>query len=112
MTAAGVTVHVCGACARIEFDGVDSCPGCGAALAEKIISGRGRVYSYTEVHIAPGEMEAPYLLAMVDLEGAGRLLARLEGGDSVAIDDSVLFEGTSRLGPRFRLERITEKTHG
>lgn len=112
MTAGGVTVHVCEACARIQFDGVDSCGVCGSALAEKAISGRGSVYSYTEVYIAPVEMKAPYLLAMVELEGAGRLLARLEGADSVAVDDSVVFEGTSRLGPCFRLERISEKSHG
>lgn len=112
MMAGGVTVHVCEACARIEFEAQESCGACGSALAEKIISGRGSVYSFTEVHIAPGEMEAPYLLAMVELEGASRLLARLEGADSVAVNDSVVFEGTSRLGPCFRVERITEKSHG
>jgi uncharacterized OB-fold protein len=112
MMAGGVTVYVCEACTRIQFEEQESCGVCGSALAEKIISGRGSVYSFTKVHIAPGEMEAPYLLAMVELEGAGRLLARLEGADFVAVDDSIVFEGTSRLGPCFRLERITEKFHG
>ena len=112
MMVGGVTVHVCEACARIQFDGAGGCGVCGSALAEKAISGRGSVYSYTEVHIAQEEMKAPYLLAMVALEGAGRLLARLEGTDSVAVDDSVVFECISHLGPCFRLERISGKSHG
>ncbi|MBT3435900.1 MAG: hypothetical protein HOJ95_14750 [Nitrospinaceae bacterium] len=112
MMAEGMSIHICEHCDRIHFDGVGSCGVCGSELTEKAISGRGSVYSFTEVHIAPGGMDAPYLLAMIELEGAGRLLARLEGVDLVAVDASVIFDGISRLGPYFRLERVTEKSHG
>jgi len=52
----------------------------------------GLVYTETVVHAAPEQFvaDAPYQLAIVSLEGGGRLTVRVEG-DRVAIGDRVEF---------------------
>jgi uncharacterized OB-fold protein len=59
-------------------------------------------------------METPYLLALVDMEGAGRVLGRLEAPKPVGriVDEAVRFEGFSEAGPLFRLENAAEKSNG
>ena len=63
----------------------------------------GTVYTETVVHIppAPFSAEAPYQIAIVDLDDGGRLTARIDG-KRVAIGDRVE-EIESRQGiPYFR----------
>ncbi len=78
------------------------------------MSGLGRVYSYSEVHLGPEGMKTPYLLALVDMEGAGRVLGRLEAAKPAGrmMDEAVRFEGLSEAGPIFRLENSAEKSNG
>jgi uncharacterized OB-fold protein len=51
----------------------------------------GTVYTETVVHAAPERLaaQAPYQLAIIDLEDGGRVTARMEG-DRVAIGDKVI----------------------
>lgn len=51
----------------------------------------GTVYTETVVHAAPERFaaEAPYQVAIVELEGDGRVTARVEG-DRVVIGDKVI----------------------
>ena len=109
-----VAVHGCVVCGRVYFRAELECSRCGGALEERRVSGRGRVYSYTEVHAAPAEMAAPYLLVLVDLDESGRVLGRLEGmeAESPAVGAPVCFGGLSEWGPRFALEVSLEKSHG
>jgi hypothetical protein len=63
----------------------------------------GLVYTETVVYAAPAEFvaDAPYQLAIVELDGGGRLTGRIEG-DRVEIGDAVRF-GEYRNGvPFFR----------
>lgn len=63
----------------------------------------GAVYTETVVHIppAPFAADAPYQIAIIDLDGGGRLTARIDGA-RVAIGDRVE-EIESRQGiPYFR----------
>ncbi len=49
-------------------------------------------------------MPTPYLLALVELEEGGRILARLADDESEpSIGDKVVFSGLSDTGPVFRL---------
>jgi uncharacterized protein len=73
---------VCSDCHRSFFTPQLACPHC---LSERwtyqASSGRGRVYSATVVHRAPSpEFEAPYRLAIVDLDEGWSMLATLVGG--------------------------------
>ncbi len=107
-----VAVHSCAGCGRVYFRAEGECSRCGGVLEERRVSGRGRVYSYTEVHAAPAGMTAPYCLALIDLDEAGRVLGRLEGIESPAVGAPVYFGGLSERGPRFALEVSPEKSHG
>ena len=52
---------------------------------------RGTVYTETVVHAAPErfQSEAPYQIAIVDIEGGGRTTVRVRGA-RVAIGDAVI----------------------
>ena len=52
---------------------------------------KGTVYTETLVHAAPERFagEAPYQIAIIDLEGGGRLTARIRG-DRLVIGDTVI----------------------
>jgi uncharacterized OB-fold protein len=54
--------------------------------------GPGTIYTETLIHAAPEQFvkDAPYQLAIVTLDGGGRLTARV-AGDRVAIGDAVEF---------------------
>jgi uncharacterized OB-fold protein len=51
---------------------------------------RGTVYTETVVHLAPERLaaEAPYQVAIIELEGGGRVTARVRG-ERVGIGDKV-----------------------
>jgi uncharacterized OB-fold protein len=91
---------------RTGFERLAQCAHCGERLEEKTVPGLGRVYSDSRVHIGPEGMKTPYLLVLVDLEGAGRVLARLQGatGTGSMVDKTVRFDELSEMGPLFRLE--------
>jgi uncharacterized OB-fold protein len=118
-TAAAVPVFSCTGCGRVNFGGDGSCGHCGAPLEEKKVSGRGNIYAFSVVHVAPEEMDAPYTLALVDLEGAGRVLCRLDGFGAdlpevghPTVGGPVVFEGVSPRGPLFRTEVFSENARG
>jgi len=52
----------------------------------------GTVYTETVIYSAPEPFlaDAPYQTAIIDLDGGGRLTARILGGDRVAIGDRVI----------------------
>ncbi len=70
----------CVDCSRITFPPKPLCPECWRSNIEWIdLSGRGTLYSYTEVSAAPATFanEAPYVLCLVDLEEGVRCLSRI-----------------------------------
>lgn len=110
-------IQRCRACGRAVFYPRAVCPHCTSAELEWVdASGRGSVYSYTIIHRAPEEFraEAPYVVALVDLEEGARMMTRITGtepgdmaiGLSVAVDFQPLNEDI-RL-PCFRLLREKE----
>jgi len=65
--------------------------------------GLGVVYTETVVHAPPEQFvaDAPYQIAIISLEGGGRLTARIDG-PRVAIDDAVDFVDHRNGFPHFR----------
>ena len=95
---------VCGGCGRVRLEAAARCAHCGGETEAREASGRGTLYAFSAVHMGPPGTPTPYLLALVELEEGGRVLARLEdaGGGEPAIGDPVAFSGLSEAGPVFR----------
>ena len=96
--------YVCAGCRRIYLEKSKRCGHCDAEMEERQASGRGVVYSFSAVHMGAQGLPTPYLLALVELEEGGRILARLADDDEPepSIGDSVVFSGLSDTGPVFR----------
>ncbi len=109
-----IQVYACTGCGRNYFESSERCAHCGEGLEGKNVSGLGRIYSYSEVHLGPEGMETPYLLALVELEGGGRVLGRLQAMKpaGTVVDEVVRFDGLSEAGPLFRLENGSERSNG
>ncbi len=101
----------CGACGRHVFYPRTVCPHCGSgAVAWVEATGAGRVHSFTVVHRAPAPYrdEAPYVVALVDLDEGVRMMTRLvdvlPGAVAVGMPVEVAIQGDPRL-PYFRPRR-------
>ena len=101
-------VQRCDACGRHVFYPRAVCPFCmGASLTWVEASGRGRVHSFTVVHRAPPDLrdEAPYVVALVELDEGVRMMTRLVDvpPDAVEVEMpvEVAIQGEPRL-PYFR----------
>lgn len=73
----------CTSCGRHRFYPRILCLDCASTESEWIeASGRGRVYSYSVVHRAPGpafKADVPYVLAIVELEEGVRMMTNIVG---------------------------------
>ncbi|TET91994.1 MAG: Zn-ribbon domain-containing OB-fold protein [Methanomassiliicoccales archaeon] len=71
----------CGSCGMIHFPPRVICPSCHRKSIGKMerthLSGKGTIVSYSIVHDAPHsfEMQKPYVVAIIELEGGCRLTA-------------------------------------
>jgi uncharacterized OB-fold protein len=85
----------CLACAHVQVYQQGICRNCGSEqLEHRAASGRGRVYSYSVVHRAPGpafKADTPYAVLLVELAEGPRMISSLVGGDpsTVAIGMAV-----------------------
>jgi len=71
----------CENCGELFFPPRSHCPEClGDGFAWEELSGRGFLYSWTELSFALPEFDTPFLLGLVDLaEGVGRVTAKISG---------------------------------
>ena len=68
----------CLACKAIQFPPRETCETCrGDRLEPRRLSGRGTVYAYSEVAQAPAGFNAPYVVAMIELEEGLKVTAQL-----------------------------------
>jgi uncharacterized OB-fold protein len=72
-----LTYQYCQACSAAVFYPRVLCPGCGGTSLEwRVSNGRGTVYSTTTTY---QRGEAPYNVALIDLEEGFRMMSRVEG---------------------------------
>jgi uncharacterized OB-fold protein len=82
-----LVIPCCPGCGTRFFPPERLCPTCGSADWEYADTrGAATVTSYTVVHRAPSpDFEPPYVLAVVELEGGGRMLTNIVGADPAAV---------------------------
>jgi len=73
--------NYCANCNKSYFPPRAICPICRrkGILKPKTFSGKGKVYSFTEIHVPPEgfENQVPYVLAIVELEEGPRILGQI-----------------------------------
>lgn len=71
----------CIACGSLFFPPRLLCPGClGENFQWEELSGKGYLYSWTELFYAQPVFDTPFLLGLIDLEeGIGRIAAKISG---------------------------------
>ena len=89
----------CDDCGHRQFYGRPFCLKCQSdALRWRQASGRGRVYSATCIHVSwIDDFEAPYFVALVDLDEGPRLLTNIVNGPA-GIGDPVRLRWRERSG--------------
>ncbi|HEX9941790.1 MAG TPA: Zn-ribbon domain-containing OB-fold protein [Thermoanaerobaculia bacterium] len=87
----------CGACGAVQFPPRRACGACRSTdLAAYRFSGRGTVYSYSEVGQAPKGFSGPYVVALVDLEEGVRVTAQLTDVDPEEVEIGMPVEMVTR----------------
>lgn len=86
----------CGACGTKAFPAREVCSQCAAQTGLESISlaPRGVLYSYSEVHVAPKDFPAPYVIGYVDLEDGVRVFGQIEGSASTLKPDQAVETST------------------
>ncbi|WP_078128289.1 Zn-ribbon domain-containing OB-fold protein [Leptospira alexanderi] len=92
----------CDSCGFQTTESLIACSQCGnSKISEIQFSGKGKIYTYTVVHVGFGHLtqRAPYVLAVVELEEGVKAMGILEGEvsgvpvtESVKIDLPVQFQ--------------------
>jgi hypothetical protein len=76
-------------CQRDFFPHLPTCPRCGGRhLVDEIVAGSGTVYSWVRVHRPLSDarvVEAPYVVATVELDDGCRMFGRIEPHESATI---------------------------
>jgi uncharacterized OB-fold protein len=109
-----IMAQKCSQCGALRFYPKHLCPHCLSDQFEwSLCSGRGQIYSYTNIYRAPLKAfadQVPYTIGLIDLEEGIRIMGRVKGNpDSMAIGKEVraIFEDISAgiSLPMFELTR-------
>ena len=108
MEAKGLIALECTECKRLFMPPRYLCPECGrSSLKEVPLSGKGQVYTYTTIRVAPVafEQQIPYDVALIKLEEDLNITARLvaEEGKEVELGTPVAFEREDEFGLWFKV---------
>jgi uncharacterized OB-fold protein len=97
VTAIPISVMRCRACGRLGIPPQYICDACGGSEMDPAeIPGRGRVFSYTIIRVAPDAFagQCPYTIVLVELESNLRITARVtsESEELIDVDRELIFE--------------------
>ncbi len=78
----------CWNCGRVFFPKCSACRACMTddAIEETPLSTKGRIDTFTVVHVAPVGFKAPYIQAFVDLPEGPRIFSLISGCDPLEND--------------------------
>jgi uncharacterized OB-fold protein len=98
-----LVAQACSVCGALYFDRRNACASCGGrSFAERPLQSEGFLRTYTIVHRAAPNVPAPYVSAVVELDGGGVIKANLRDVDP---DPAQI-----RLGGRVRLTTFVAGT--
>ncbi|WP_419923188.1 Zn-ribbon domain-containing OB-fold protein [Candidatus Poriferisodalis sp.] len=73
-----LVANVCDSCGTTFFDRRNACAACGArGFSQTRLSNNGAVRTFTIVHRAARGVPAPYVSAVIDLDGGGRVKSNI-----------------------------------
>jgi uncharacterized OB-fold protein len=75
--------YVCQSCGWTDFHPAEACAHCHGRLRETLLSGSGKVATFTIIRYPPKgfENEAPYAVAIIDLDKGPRVIGRVSNSD-------------------------------
>jgi len=89
----------CTDCGHPSVARAPRCPRCGGESSPAPFGPAGAIWSTTTIHVASGDLAAPYTLAYVDLDNGPRVLAHVQDGPAVV----------PRVAERVRLVGLTAR---
>jgi len=90
----------CLSCAKHIIPARARCPYCGGAMRPVLVEGRGRILSWTTVHVTPEGIPSPRTVALVGFECGAAVLCLVEDPRKPQMDmngEVVFREGQHRL---------------
>jgi hypothetical protein len=90
-----VTAYVCQKCQWADFHAAQRCPRCHSDLRQSTFAGAGKVVTFTTIRYPPKgfENQAPYTVAIIDIENGPRVIGRLlDSADEVKIGSAVVLK--------------------
>jgi uncharacterized OB-fold protein len=105
-TPSDIVVYVCSKCAWKDIHLADDCPRCRSPVVQSRCSGIGKVATFTVIRYPPKgfEDEAPYVIALVDIDGGPRVIGRISASpDEIEIGSTVALEQNKNSVLEFQL---------
>jgi len=81
-----MTTYACQKCGWSDFHSVNKCPRCAGNVAQSTLAGVGKIATFTAIRYPPRgfENQAPYLVAIVDIDNGPRVIGRVSGSPEQA----------------------------
>ena len=99
-----IRAYLCPQCRWSDFFETKACPRCHNETKEVQLSGRGKIATFTVIRYPPEgfEKEAPYIVALIDLENGARVIGRIIANpDELRIAQAVQYAGRADGALRF-----------
>jgi uncharacterized OB-fold protein len=97
-------------CTRCDWSDVladDICPKCGSHVTKASFSGQGKIDTFTIIRYPPEgfEKEAPYVVALIDLDQGPRVIARIvDASENLQLGQTVFFSKVSNGCLEFKVK--------
>ena len=85
----------------------DICPKCGSHVTKASFSGQGKIDTFTVIRYPPEgfEKEAPYVVALIDLDQGPRVIARIvDASEDLQLGQTVFFSKVSNGCLEFKVK--------
>ena len=76
-----ISAYSCKKCGWSDFYSVNKCPRCVGEISQSTLAGEGKIATFTAIRYPPKgfENQAPYLVAIIDIDNGPRVIGRLSG---------------------------------
>jgi uncharacterized OB-fold protein len=101
-----IFVYACSKCSWMDIHTVYRCPRCRSSIVRSQSPGIGKVATFTVIRYPPKgfEEEAPYVVALVDIENGPRVIGRISANpNEIAITSTVALKQNNNGVLEFRL---------